>query len=293
MLVLRVTGIDTEGLVWAEPVEWESESPRQVRGAHAARRSRPGSGRPAARPSAGRRGTGGGAGGPGDPADRHGAGRVIGIYHESRSGGRIAAIDKEGGPGTGGSSPATGPGRAGRVGRGRADRQPARLWSAAREDRGPLGDPSAPRSVSLIAIHEHGIPDDFPDRAGRGGGRRGRSRWGAREDLRDLPLVTIDPRMRATMTTRSRLRTRIRANPRHVVWIAIADVRALCAARQQLDREGGGGEFATFRPGGADAARGAVGDLCSLVAGEDRPCIAVRLTLDAEGHKIAHRFARG
>ena len=26
-----------------------------------------------------------------------------------------------------------------------------------------LGDPSAPRAVSLIAIHQHGIPDDFPD----------------------------------------------------------------------------------------------------------------------------------
>ena len=26
-----------------------------------------------------------------------------------------------------------------------------------------LGDPTAPNSVSLIAIHEHGIPDDFPD----------------------------------------------------------------------------------------------------------------------------------
>ena len=26
-----------------------------------------------------------------------------------------------------------------------------------------LGDPSAPRAVSLIAIHQHGIPDHFPE----------------------------------------------------------------------------------------------------------------------------------
>ena len=26
-----------------------------------------------------------------------------------------------------------------------------------------LGDPSGPRAVSLIAIHQHGIPDAFPD----------------------------------------------------------------------------------------------------------------------------------
>lgn len=27
-----------------------------------------------------------------------------------------------------------------------------------------LGDPSAPKAVSLIAIHQHGIPDHFPTR---------------------------------------------------------------------------------------------------------------------------------
>jgi ribonuclease R len=27
-----------------------------------------------------------------------------------------------------------------------------------------LGDPFAPRSFSLIAIHKHGIPHEFPDR---------------------------------------------------------------------------------------------------------------------------------
>ena len=33
-------------------------------------------------------------------------------------------------------------------------------------------------------------------------------------------------------------------------------------------------------------------DLCSLVDGADRPAIAVRLTLDADGHVRAHRFTR-
>ena len=35
------------------------------------------------------------------------------------------------------------------------------------------------------------------------------------------------------------------------------------------------------------------GDLCSLVDGADRPCIAVRIVLDADGHKRDHRFTRG
>jgi ribonuclease R len=35
------------------------------------------------------------------------------------------------------------------------------------------------------------------------------------------------------------------------------------------------------------------GDLCSLHEAVDRPCIAVRMKLDAEGQKISHRFVRG
>ncbi|MCA3510734.1 MAG: RNB domain-containing ribonuclease, partial [Rhodobacter sp.] len=35
------------------------------------------------------------------------------------------------------------------------------------------------------------------------------------------------------------------------------------------------------------------GDLCSLHEGVVRPCLAVRIRLDADGHKISHRFVRG
>jgi len=34
-------------------------------------------------------------------------------------------------------------------------------------------------------------------------------------------------------------------------------------------------------------------DLCSLHVGVDRPCLAVRMVLDAEGNRISHRFTRG
>ena len=57
-----------------------------------------------------------------------------------------------------------------------------------------LGDPFAPRSFSLIAIHKHGLRDEFRDR----GDRRGQAcRQAAarrdREDLTHLPIVAIDP----------------------------------------------------------------------------------------------------
>jgi ribonuclease R len=35
------------------------------------------------------------------------------------------------------------------------------------------------------------------------------------------------------------------------------------------------------------------GDLCSLHEGVDRACLAVRMRLDAQGHKRRHRFVGG
>ena len=57
-----------------------------------------------------------------------------------------------------------------------------------------LGNPDDQRQISLIAVHAHGIPDDFPE----GVHRRDAEELEpptlqGRTDLRDLPLVTIDP----------------------------------------------------------------------------------------------------
>ncbi len=65
-----------------------------------------------------------------------------------------------------------------------------------------LGDPSAPGAVSLIAIHQHGIPDHFPDAAVAEADAAKPVTVKGRVDLRDLPLVTIDPPTRATATMR-------------------------------------------------------------------------------------------
>ena len=56
-----------------------------------------------------------------------------------------------------------------------------------------LGDPSAPKAVSLIAIHQHGIPDDFPDKVIAEADKAKPMGLAGREDLRDMHLVTIDP----------------------------------------------------------------------------------------------------
>src|SRR5205085_5789082 len=56
-----------------------------------------------------------------------------------------------------------------------------------------LGDPFAPRSFSLIAIHKYGIPHEFPESVVEEAERVARLELGAREDLTHIPIVAIDP----------------------------------------------------------------------------------------------------
>ncbi len=160
-----------------------------------------------------------------------------------------------------------------------------------------LGDPSAPKAVSLIAIHQHGIPDDFPDKVIAEADKAKPVGLKGREDLRDMPLLTIDP---------SDARDHDDAcyahadddpkNPGgHVIWVAIADVAAYVQPGTALDREArkrGNSSYFPDRvvPMLPDRLSG---DLCSLHEGVPRACIAVRMQIDAEGNKIGHRFVRG
>jgi ribonuclease R len=298
VLVLRVTDIDRAGELWAEPLEWEAEDARPrilVR----SRRDDPGLGagdRLLARllPPEGAEA----------PLEariirRIGMGprRVIGIYHEGETGGRIAAIDKRTdrdwlvAPGD---RSGARPGElveAEQIGAPRGYGLPqARIVAR-------LGDPSAPKSVSLIAIHEHGIPDEFPAEArAEAEAAQPLADPGEREDLRALPFVTIDPSdARDHDDAVFAGADDDPANPGgHVVWVAIADVATYVRPGSALDREARRRGNSTYFPDRVvpmlpDRLSG---DLCSLIDGVDRPCIAVRLVLGADGATRGHRFAR-
>src|SRR5688572_1350578 len=56
-----------------------------------------------------------------------------------------------------------------------------------------LGDPFAPRSFSLIAIHKHGLRHEFKPEAIEEAHRVSKLPLGDREDLTHLPIVAIDP----------------------------------------------------------------------------------------------------
>ncbi len=299
VLVLKVTGPDRDGDLWAEPAEWETEGGERPRILLRTRRDDPALGagdrllgrlldREEGEPLAAR------------VIRRIGMGprRVIGIFHAGPEGGRIAAIDKKTdrdwlvSPGDGGGAREGELVEAEQIGPARAYGLP-RARIVAR-----LGDPSAPRSVSLIAIHEHGIPDEFPDDAvAEAEAARPVAAPGKREDLRDLPFVTIDPSdARDHDDAVHAYPDDDPANPGgHVVWVAIADVATYVRPGAALDREARRRGNSTYFPDRVvpmlpDRLSG---DLCSLLDGVDRPCIAVRMTLDADGNKRDHRFARG
>jgi ribonuclease R len=155
----------------------------------------------------------------------------------------------------------------------------------------------SPRTISLIAIHAHGIPTVFPQtvldeaRAARPVDPRGRT------DLRAIPLVTIDPAdARDHDDAVWAGPDEDPANPSgQVVLVAIADVAHYVTPGSALDKEAlkrGNSAYFPDRvvpmlPEELSA------DLCSLKDGVDRPCLAVRMVFDSHGRKKSHKFLRG
>ena len=162
-----------------------------------------------------------------------------------------------------------------------------------------LGNPSAPKAVSLIAIHEHGIPDHFPDDviAQADAMKPVGLKSGALEDLRDLPLITIDPW--DARDHDDACYAHPDDDPKndggHIIWVAIADVAAFVTPGSPLDREAKKRGNSTYFPDRVVPMLPDVlsGDLCSLHEGVERACIAVRMQIDAQGQKLSHSFHRG
>ena len=160
-----------------------------------------------------------------------------------------------------------------------------------------LGDPSGPRAASLIAIHQHGIPDSFPDAVIVEADRAEPVGLKGREDLRGLPLVTIDP-----VDARDRddaVLAEVDTDPGNpggfILWVAIADVAHYVTPGSALDREARKRGNSTYFPDRVVPMLPDIlsGDLCSLHEGVDRACLAVRMVIDADGQKRSHRFLRG
>ncbi|MGE4321674.1 MAG: ribonuclease R [Sphingobium sp.] len=161
-----------------------------------------------------------------------------------------------------------------------------------------LGDPFAPRSFSLIAIHKHGIPHVFPDQTEEEAVAASRLllHEDKREDLRHLPIIAIDPAdARDHDDAVWAAPDEDPANPGgYRAIVAIADVSFYVRPGGALDKEARKRGNSVYFP---DLVVPMLphqlsSDMCSLRAGEDRAAMACHLVIDAQGKLRSWRFAR-
>ncbi|APE28766.1 ribonuclease R [Aurantiacibacter gangjinensis] len=157
-----------------------------------------------------------------------------------------------------------------------------------------LGDPLAPKSYSLIAIHKYGIPNHFSDEVLQEAEAAAKLSLSEekREDLRHLPIVAIDP-----------------ADARDhddAIWaepdgkggfnalVAIADVSFYVRPGSKLDREARRRGNSVYFPDRVVPMLPEVlsADVCSLRADEDRAAMACHLSIDKHGQITGWRFTR-
>ena len=159
-----------------------------------------------------------------------------------------------------------------------------------------LGNMDAPRAVSLIAIHAHGIPTEFPKEvldeaaAAKSADPRGRT------DLRAIALLTIDPE--DARDHDDAVWAGPDSDPNNQggfdAVVAIADVAHYVTPGSALDREAlkrGNSAYFPDRVVPMLPERLSA-DLCSLMDDVDRPCLAVRMVFDRHGNKKRHEFVR-
>ncbi|MEW9918064.1 ribonuclease R [Marimonas sp. MJW-29] len=223
--------------------------------------------------------------------------KVLGIFRKGAEGGRIVPIDKGLDREWIVGADATFGAKDGELVEGEQAGPKGRMGLPRARIIERLGDPSAPRAVSLIAIHQHGIPDEFPDDVIAEADAQKPVGLKGREDLRDLPLITIDPS--DARDHDDACYAHADEDPKneggHIIWVAIADVAAYVTPGSALDREARKRGNSTYFPDRVvpmlpDRLSG---DLCSLHEGVPRACIAVRMQIDAKGNKLSHSFHRG
>ncbi len=160
-----------------------------------------------------------------------------------------------------------------------------------------VGREDEPRAASLIAIHAHGIPTGFTPEAEAEAEAAQPPTLKGREDLRDIPLITIDPQ--DARDHDDAVYAEPDSDPANaggwIVWVAIADVAAYVRSGTALDsvaREKSNSVYFPDRVEPMLPERLSNG-LCSLREGEARACMAVRMVFDRSGRKRSHKFTRG
>ncbi|RZN14332.1 ribonuclease R [Bradyrhizobium sp. Leo121] len=159
-----------------------------------------------------------------------------------------------------------------------------------------LGSIASEKAISLIAIHTHEIPQEFSRGALREAEEARPATLQGREDWRHVPLVTIDPP--DAKDHDDAVHAEADPDPHnkggYVIHVAIADVAYYVRPGSALDHDAlirGNSVYFPDRVVPMLPER-ISNNLCSLVPGEPRGALAVRLVIGADGRKRSHTFHR-
>jgi len=159
-----------------------------------------------------------------------------------------------------------------------------------------LGSVKGEHAISLIAIHAHDIPHVFPRAVVDEAAAARPASLSGREDWRNVPFVTIDPP--DAKDHDDAVHALPDPDPRnpggHIVSVAIADVAHYVRPGSALDREAVRRGNSVYFPDRVVPMlpERISNDLCSLRPREDRPALAVRMVIGADGRKRSHTFHR-
>lgn len=154
---------------------------------------------------------------------------------------------------------------------------------------GRQGDVGA---ISLIALHEAGLREEFPQEVIHDTDKMSVPDLKGRDDLRPIPLVTIDG---ADARDFDDAVYAEKTDEGFHLIVAIADVAFYVRSGKPLDQE-------AFLRGNSTYFADRVlpmlperlsNDLCSLRPNENRACMAVHLWIDREGNLLRYKFVRG
>ncbi|MGI9415780.1 MAG: ribonuclease R, partial [Hyphomicrobiales bacterium] len=221
---------------------------------------------------------------------------VLGIFRKSKSGDmRIEPVDKKTRNELTVSRGDDGGARAGELVAVEVTRDRGRGLANARVTE-RLGKPGGQHAISIIAVHQHGLPHKFGDDVFAQAEAMGPAPLGGRLDMRSVPLITIDPpdardhddAVWAAPDDDPKNPGGFRA------IVAIADVGHYVRPGTALDREARERGNSTYFPDRVVPMlpERLSANLCSLRANEDRPALAVTMVFDRNGTKKSHEFSR-
>ncbi len=160
-----------------------------------------------------------------------------------------------------------------------------------------IGREDEPRAASLLAIHAHGIPTGFSAAAEAEAEAAHDPTLAGREDLRNVPFITIDPA--DARDHDDAVFAEPDPDPKNpggwIVWVAIADVAAYVRPNSALDEVAREKANSVYFPDRVEPMLPEVlsNGLCSLRESENRACLAVRMVFGLDGRKRSHTFVRG